>query len=339
MESFIDRHYPTSLSGDPDIKPSEEISFSSLNIKDVHLKASGFGDKKPFGDAGTVFAFAEVAVLILLIASFNFMNLSTAKATQRAKEVSLRKVMGADRKSLIIQFIGEAILLTIISLIIGLAIVEICLPYFNDIINLPLILDYGSSDLVMLFILAIMLGIFAGSYPAFILSAFHPSENLKSNNSTESKNSINFRTSLVIVQFTISITLFMATAIIYAQMQYADNYDFGFNKENTLTIRNLRSETVRNNLDVLRDQFQKTPNVTNVTTSSLAPGSTMFVTSNVRTPEMTADQSIVIDTREVGYDFFKTFDIEILNGRTYARDRNDVVSSNQLYPVRTSWTN
>lgn len=326
MDAFIDRHYPHALSGDPDTKPSEEISLSSLNIKDVHLNASGFGDRIPFGDAATVFTFAVVAVLILLIASINFMNLSTARATKRAKEVSLRKVMGAARNQLIIQFIGESVALTLISLVLGLAIVEIYLPYFQDMVGIPLVVNYGSGDLAMIFALAIIVGVFGGTYPAFVLSSFRPVENLKSSKSAETKTTINFRTSLVIFQFTISIILFVATAIIYSQMRYADNFDFGFDKENTLAVRNIKIDEVAASLDVLLAEFSKIPNITSVTTSSALPGVEMVNSSNVRAPDMTAGDAIVIDTRTVGYDFFKTFGIEIQNGRTFARDRNDLLA-------------
>ncbi|HRW30325.1 MAG TPA: ABC transporter permease, partial [Emcibacteraceae bacterium] len=235
MGDFIDRHYPAPMSGDTNKKPSEEVSFSALNIQDVHLNASGFGDDTPSGDYTTILVFSLVAALILLIAIFNFMNLTTARATQRAKEISLRKVMGAARKHLIVQFISESILLTFLALLISLVFVETSLPLLNEMIGKSLILDYLGLDAVMIFILTALVGIFAGFYPAFILSSFRPTENLKSNKSSETRGSVSIRNSLVIIQFTVSVFLFVTTAIIYFQIRFTENFDYGFDKENTLT--------------------------------------------------------------------------------------------------------
>ena len=197
------------------------------------------GEYRQRGSINSVLTFSAVAILILIIASINFMNLSTARASQRAKEVSLRKVMGASRKNLIFQFLGESILVTLLGLLISFAIVELTLPIYNDILGKELFISYASTDIVSIVILALCVGGLSGTYPALVLSSFLPAENLKANKTVETSSSVKLRSALVIFQFAVSIVLFVSTAVVYGQMLYAKNMDLGYDHKNLLVINDL----------------------------------------------------------------------------------------------------
>ncbi len=320
LPAFIDRNFPKTT----DNNPSDNIKFKAMNIGDLHLKAEGIGDWRPRGSMTGVVTFSVIAVLILVIASINFMNLSTARASQRAKEVSLRKVMGASRKNLITQFIGESILLTLFGLLIALTIVEIILPTYNDILGKDLAIDYLSSDILLIAALAVCVGIIGGIYPAFILSSFRPAEILKANKSSESSKSVRLRAMLVVIQFSISIILFVSTAVVYGQMMYAVNLDLGYNKHNLLVINNVYRDAATNKLPALLNEIRRIPGVEYATYSRTAPGYKNSNSAKLRSDDMSMDDAPVLTSRGVGYDYFKTYDIKLLAGREYDLEHNDV---------------
>ena len=177
MPAFIDRNFPAQGSGD---KVSSFLLLNSQNIKELHLTAPGNGEYRDMGSINTVLTFSAVAVLILIIASINFMNLSTARASQRAKEVSLRKVMGASRTNLVIQFIGESVFISFFSLFVAVVIIELVLPMYNQTIGKELSFNYASTDFLIILSLAASVGILGGIYPALILSGFRPRRGFKS---------------------------------------------------------------------------------------------------------------------------------------------------------------
>ena len=324
MPAFIDRNFPTEGSNE---KVSSFVILDSMNIKKLHLEAPGSGEYRDKGSYNTVMTFIAVAVLILIIASINFMNLSTARASQRAKEVSLRKVMGASRKNLIIQFLGESILLTLIGLLISLSLVELTLPLFNEIIGKQLIMNYGSSDLYKVVALAFGVGVIGGIYPAFILSSFRPAEVLKANKSTETSTSVKLRTALVILQFTVSISLFVSTAVVYGQMLYAKTIDLGYDKENLLVIHDINRDAALEKLPLLVDEFNRTTNVTNVTWSDFTPGRPQENNTSIRTPEMAIDDPVLLGNRAIGYNYFNTYNTPMVSGREYDLEHNDIRTS------------
>lgn len=323
MDEFINRNFPVFPIGNPDTPVSELVSIESVNIKDLHLKSEGVGDYRPLGNMNTVLTFSVIAILILIIACINFMNLSTARASQRAKEVSLRKVVGASKKSLIFQFLGESVLLTFLGLLIALAILELSLPLYSEILGKEFSLDYGSIDILQIIALSLVVGILGGAYPAFILSGFRPAEVLKANKSAESSASVSLRSVLVIVQFSVSIALFVSTAVVYGQMQYTKNMDLGFKKENLLSINNISWDAVLEKLPFLIDEFKRMPEVTSVTSARFIPGYPFENNTAIRTNDMALQDAVIVSNRRVGYDFFKTFGIELIEGRTYQIGRAD----------------
>ncbi len=286
-------------------------------MQDLHLKAIGAGEHRDRGNINTVVTFSAVAALILIIASINFTNLSTARASGRAKEVSLRKVMGASKKNLIYQFLGESILLTLLSLLIALALVELVLPIYNEILVKDLSINYTSTDTAFIIVLSLCVGALAGSYPAFILSSFRPVENLKANKSVETSASVKLRAILVIFQFAVSIALFVATAVVYGQMQYAKNMALGYDHENLLTINDLDREEAGAKLHLLVEELRRLPQVVDITWSNFVPGDNNENNTCNRTQDMAKEDVILIGNHRVGYDFFKTYDVQMLAGREY----------------------
>lgn len=331
LEEFTNRTFPKLPMGGDDTKASDVIKLSAMNIKDLHLDAIGIGAMKERGDKDTVMIFSAIAILILIIASINFMNLSTAKASQRAKEVSLRKVMGASRSNLILQFLGESILITLFALIVALVLMELCLPYYNEIINQSLSFDYMSSDSLQVLGLSLIVGIVGGAYPAFVLSSYRPAAVLKSNKSNESSASVKFRALLVVIQFTVSIGLFISTGVVYSQMMFTDKMNPGFDKNNIIVIHGFGRDAAGDKRDVFVNELRRNPQVKSVTWSSETPGNGNENNTMVRTESMSREDALLIGQRSVGYDFFKTFSIELLAGRSYDENRNDIrVTTDQL---------
>lgn len=331
FDEFTNANFPKLPMGGDDVKKSDMISLSAMAIADLHLNATGMGEVKDRGSKNTVITFTAIAILILIIAAINFMNLSTARASQRAKEVSLRKVMGASRTNLVVQFLGESVLITLISLLLAIGITEAALPMYNEILGKELLLDYMSGDLGYLVGLALLVGILGGMYPAFILSNFRPATVLKANKSAESSASLKLRYVLVVMQFTVSIGLFISTGVVYSQMKYAETMDAGFNKDNVLVVNRLGRDAANQKREMLVQELSKMPSITSVTWSNETPAGGNENNTMVRTLGMSQEDAMLIGQRSIGYDFFKTYEIDIVAGRTYDRNRNDIrITSDEL---------
>lgn len=320
IPAFIDRNFEDS-GGDEAV--SSFVTLVSQNVQDLHLLGPSSGEYQEMGSITTVLIFSAVAILILFIASINFMNLSTARASGRAKEVGLRKVMGASRKNLVAQFIGESVFITFFALFAAIVMIELALPPYNQTIGKELVFNYGSLDMVIMMMLTCSVGILGGIYPALILSGFRPAEVLKSNQSSESGASVKLRAALVIFQFAVSITLFVSTAVVYGQMLYAKNMDLGFDKENLLVIDNIYRDAAAEKRQLLVNEYRRLANVSRVTWSNDAPGVPTENNTGLRTPEMPQNETLLIGNRSIGYEYFETYDIKMLSGRTYDINKND----------------
>jgi len=248
------------------------------------------------------------------------MNLATAKSTQRAREVALRKVMGARRSQLLEQFFGESMLLAILSLMLAIVIVESALPYYGDFLGKNLVLEYSNFfSFATLGGLVFAVGIVGGLYPALILSGFRPAFILKANKSAENSGSNKLRSGLVIVQFAISIALIVAAAVVYGQMLFATNMDAGFNKENLLVIKNVGRSSVAPKQKALRDEIMRLDGVLASTYSINAPASGNENNTSVEIPGKPELGSILIGQQSVDYEFFDTYQMPVLAGRVYDR--------------------
>jgi putative ABC transport system permease protein len=240
-------------------------------LLEIHLNSDITGEFEPNGRKSYVYIFFIVAIIILLIACINFMNLNTAKSSTRSKEVGVRKVVGASRKMLMFQFVGESILTSFIAMAIGMAIAETLLPAYGNLVGRNLEIHYFNNFYVLplLFMLAATVGLISGSYPAFFLSSFKPVNVLKGKALGVSKSPW-LRNTLVIIQFTMSIVLIISTLLIYKQLDFLQNQQLGFDKEQVIVLKN--PYALGKNSKVFSDEVKKCEGVENVTFSTSLPG-------------------------------------------------------------------
>lgn len=282
----------------------------------IHLHSHLPSELEPNSDIRYTYIFSAVAFLILLIACINFMNLATARSAQRAKEVGMRKVIGAYRWQLIGQFLSEAILFGFVAILLAVLLVELFLPTFNALVGKHLSIDYSNMAVLLgLGGIALFAGMLAGSYPALFLSAFQPVYVLKSTTSIGSK-SILLRKALVVFQFTISVALIASTSIIYNQMKYIQKKNLGFKKEQLLIIT-LNNPELKSKSELVKHEFLQIPAVIAATASRGRPGkegmATDFKVEGLEKP-------IWINAFGIDYDFVKTYEMEMVKGRNFSED-------------------
>ncbi len=238
LPAILDRNIDTKRDLNADVRGSHILQLQMTRFRDVHLTPQpDMGGMTPAGSRRTVYGFAIIAALIVLIACFNFMNLATARAMMRAREVGLRKAMGAERRQLIAQFLGESVLTALLALVLALALVEILLPAFDGFLGRPISFHYIADWPLTfgIFSTAVVAGLLSGVYPALVLSGFRPALTLKSNSSGQSGSGV-LRSGLVVMQFTISIGLGIAALVVFAQIEYARTLDLGFDRDNIVVL-------------------------------------------------------------------------------------------------------
>ncbi|OUS25387.1 ABC transporter permease [Thalassotalea sp. 42_200_T64] len=300
------------------------LKHRAMLVPDLHLKAKEhagtMGDLTPMGDLKMIYIFIVVASLILLIACINFMNLATARASQRSREVAMRKVMGASRGQVAIQFLGEAIALVLISLLFALVAVEAALPLYNSVLGRELELRlFEDADLILsLITISILVGIGAGLYPSMFLSRFLPAHILKSSKGAESSSSSKLRSVLVIFQFTMSISLVISTAVVYGQTIFANSMDVGYVSDNKLVL-NIRS--AGNNLESLKQQLLNLTEIDDVVFSSESPtqdneNNNYYKLKGTR-DDSSNNRGELLNHHVMGYGFFEAYDIAPIAGRLF----------------------
>jgi putative ABC transport system permease protein len=298
-----------------------EYEFSLINIADIHLHSQATNPLNAAGDIVVVNTFSLIALLILVMASINFTNLASAQSLKKSREVSVRKVLGAQRSQIAAQFLLESVLISLIALITSLAIVELILPAYNDFLGKDITLDLAANvvEVIILVCFAVLVGIVAGAYPAFIASSFRPADALRSSHASET-GSTKIRPVLLVVQFTISIGLIISTLVIYAQTLYSQNLDGGFAKENRLTLTGAGYNKVAPASAMLKEQLLKVPGVLNVgiSTDTFPNNYSNFTTLSFRGKE--GIQSASVETMSVGVDFLKTYDIAPIAGRNFSSE-------------------
>ncbi len=284
-------------------------------LKDVYLRSTRNGNST--GNINNVYIFSWVAVFILLIACFNFVNLTTARSAERAKEVGIRKVVGAVKGQLTGQFIGESVLLCAISFILTLVSTALLLPSFNHLAGKTISTGIfeNLNFVLILFLAAIGIGLLAGVYPALVLSSFKPVTVLKGRFSTGTKGQL-LRKALVIAQFTISIALIIATIIVYNQMNYMRRQDLGFNKDQMMVI-NTNGDPAK---DAFRNAVAGLPNIKGVAMASSVPGggnpAAYSEIENVKGVLQIAN----LDLYFVDFDYIPQFKIKMIAGRAFSPD-------------------
>jgi putative ABC transport system permease protein len=284
-------------------------------LKDVYLRSTRDGSKT--GNINNVYIFSLIAVFILLIACFNFVNLTTARAAERAKEVGIRKVVGALKNQLTLQFMGESVILCMIAFLFTLGLASLLLPSFNHLAGKtisPGIFHQGNY-LLVLFLTAVGVGLLAGSYPALVLSSFKPVTVLKGRFNSGSRGAL-LRKSLVIAQFSISIALIIATIIVYNQTNYMRNQDLGFNKDQMLVI-NTNSDPAK---EAFRNAVATLPNVKSVAMSSSVPGGGNPGAYSEVENKKGELQIANLDLYFVDFDYIPQYKMKIIAGRAFSRD-------------------
>jgi putative ABC transport system permease protein len=284
-------------------------------LRDVYLRSTRDGSKT--GNITNVYIFTIVAVFILLIACFNFVNLTTARSAERAKEVGIRKVVGALKTQLAKQFIGESVILCLIAFVMSVIFSALLLPLFNQLSGKMISHNIFShpQNLLILFFTAIAIGVLAGTYPALVLSSFQPVTVLKGRFATSVKG-IFLRKGLVVAQFTISISLIIATIVVYYQMNYMRSQDLGFNKDQKMII-----DTHGDSSKIAFKQTVSTlPNVISTAMSSSVPGGgnpgAYSQIENIKGEMQIAN----LDLYFVDYDYIPQFKMKMLAGRAFSRD-------------------
>jgi putative ABC transport system permease protein len=288
-----------------------------------HLYGDFQNGKSVGGKISQVKTFFLLAFCILLIACVNFMNLSTARSEKRAKEVGVRKVIGSTRKMLISQFIVESFLLTILGLILAFILIEISIPYFNQLLNTDLVIDYTDwRSWTALIVLTLLTGIIAGSYPAFFLSSFEPVKVLKGFGKAGGS-SLPIRKILVVFQFVFAACLIICTTVIYQQINYIKDKPIGYNKDNLMEINLVGALQGEGKFKLLKEQLLKTGSVTSVASFSRSINRMGQRAFNISWPGKPKNGDILFNYRFAGYDFIKTIDAGIIMGRDFSAKFND----------------
>lgn len=297
---------------------------SDSNYK-LHLSAFADDYLIQSGNIEKIRLFQIIGILILLVACINFMNLSTARSAKRAREVGLRKVVGAVRKQLVFQFLGESFIITLISFAVSILIVIAAIPFFNDIANKNyLISDFINQNILLgILVITFVTGIFAGSYPALYLSSFIPGKVLKGEISNSSKNK-SFRTILVIAQFAITVVLIISSTTIYRQLNFMKDKDLGFNKEQILYFR--LNGQIKNKILPLKNEILKNKSVRNVSVSSHLPTGVYWNTHGFswegKDPELKPLVTIMLTDE----DYLKTLQIDLEEGKYFEGTPSDTNS-------------
>jgi putative ABC transport system permease protein len=266
------RNIPNEDAGDAHYNAGDEQDWKLVNVQDIHLGEGQGAALTPGNDKGTILEFAVIALLILGMAIVNFTNLATARASQRAREVALRKVLGATRKQLIFQFIAESVLISVIAMLIALTFVELLMPSFAAFLDADIKVSYFGSDGILLPVLGLMIavGVLSGIYPAFFLSRFQPATVLKANKSAaEAAGTGRLRSILVVGQFAVSIGLIVCTVVIYAQTVYARTVDPGYKRDHILQVDELSRYVVLGKGETIEAQTARIPGVKAVGRTSI----------------------------------------------------------------------
>lgn len=296
------------------------FKYKLQNVRDIHLYSKIGSEAETNGDIAYVYIFSAIAFFVLLIASINYMNLATAQSMKRAREVGIRKVMGSQKRQIIIQFLTESMIYTLFSLIISLVLVAAILPFYNNLLDkaIDISVIWQTEILFILFGIVIFVGIISGSYPAFYLSSFKPVTILKTNSSNSNGGSL-LRKILVVIQFGISVTMIISTWIVYDQLQFLTEKDLGFNKDHVVRIEMFNNE-MRSNYPALREELKKSNAVIEVGSATTSPG--YGVGKNLINVEDDKGEMVErgIDLYGIDYDYLPALGFEIVEGRNFSRE-------------------
>lgn len=299
-------------------KDALNVQFNLQPLTDIHLHSGFQADFAGMGNYLYVKIFFVVAIFILIVACINFMNLATARSARRAKEVGLRKVVGAGRAQLIAQFLGESMLISFFSLLIAMGLVWLLLPVFNNLAGKELTIHFFDWKLLLTLAgIALLTGLISGSYPALFLSGFKPAKVLKGNMKTMGGNLI-FRNSLVVTQFIVSIVLLAGTAVVYKQLKYIKNMNLGFDRSNLLYMP--ITGDMNNKIQTLKTELKKDPLTSNFAFSNGLPVGLQNGTVNIQWEGKDPNDQTIFPNMDVSEDFFDVLQMKMLSGRAFSTE-------------------
>ena len=322
MPAWKRRNIPDEIAGGQRDNPGQAHDWKLVNIRDIHLARIQDSSMTPGNDRRTVITFVTIAVLILGMAIVNFINLATARAGIRAREIAIRKLVGATRRQLIIQFLGESVALTAVATLLAMSLVELALPPLNAFIHADMTLSYFGPDGVAapLLLLVVTVGVVGGLYPAFYLSRFQPAHVLKANRSAaDTPGAGRLRTLLVIAQFAVAIGLFVCTSVIAAQTRFARTVDPGFDRANLIQIGNLNRRVLATRVGALTHEIAKVDGVQAMGRSTI--GVATWGMDNMLLSSAGLRQPVELDLYRVDTHFFDTMGVKLLTGRGFTENR------------------
>lgn len=340
QDDAVAKKFPSVLAKNIGEEAANYIPFLQPLLK-IHLHSNLFREIESNSDFVYIIIFSTVAIFILITACINFINLATASSANRALEVGIRKVVGASQQGLIRQFIGESFVLSLIALLIAIILVYFFLPSFNSLLDKQFDLISFVNPMIILGLLGICLfvGIVSGCYPAFVVSAFAPSDVLKGKFKITSHSSL--RKTLVVFQFVVSIILIISTGHVYKQLEYIRNKKLGFNQEH-LVIVPIQDESMRQNHESFKRELLQHPSVLDVSTSANMPGGSDYgipiVPEGIPEGETSDVRQLIVD-----HAFLATYQMKLLEGRDFSKDYLTDASSayliNEAAAKQLGWDN
>jgi putative ABC transport system permease protein len=322
LPAWEKRNIPDEPNGNIRYNAGDEEDWHFANLRGIHLGKAQDAPMTPGNDSRTIATFAIIALLILGMAVVNFTNLATARASQRAREVALRKVLGATRRQLIVQFVAESILISAVAMLIALALVELLVRPFAAFLDADLTLSYFGKDGILLpaIGLTLLVGIVSGLYPAFFLSRFQPAQVLKANRSAaETPGSGRLRAALVVLQFAVSIGLIICTAVIYGQTVYARQVDPGYKRDHILQLEELGRAQLWPKAEAITNQIERIPGVQAAALTDIGVATDNQNNSNIIPPG--GNRQVLIGQYNVGVGFLDAMGLKLVAGRWFDANR------------------
>jgi putative ABC transport system permease protein len=293
--------------------------YRLMPLKDIHLQSGLRFNLEPPGNALYVYLFLGAAILVLVIAGINFMNLATAQSSSRSREVGLRKVVGSRKPQLISQFLTESVVLSLLALLLAVGLVYVLMPAYNNLIDKSLIFNAFERTWIipLLILFAIVIGVFSGAYPAFVLASFRPSAVLSSSKNSGGGSKSTLRKLLIVTQFTTTIVILLGTVVVNRQLSYMQKKDPGFERENILVVH--RAEVLGSSIDAFKKELNEYSNVLIASNSTHIPsggfwGNAHWLEGRGR------DDIYTLATYRTSYDFEKALDLELVQGRFFSRE-------------------
>lgn len=344
--AFLDKHFSNfakaNYGAPADFQASKSTSLYLQKVTDIHLHSHLDDEIEANGNINTVYLLGVIGLFIILIACFNFVNLSTARATKRAKEVGMRKVSGALRHQLILQYLTESVLIAVFGMLLSLAVASISLPFLNDFVNKELRLFPDPKLILGVIAFSIFVGLLAGVYPAFVISSIRPALMLKTSSAGGGKGLI--RKMLVVAQFTISIVLIIATLTTFQQLRYLENQELGYKKDYVITT--IYYNELVPQFDAFYNELTKSTLIRDVSRSSRIPTGRLldsYGTARVLVGDSLAPAGVDLKTISIDESFFSTYGIRIIAGRNFSRSiaTDDSLSFmiNKTAAQAMGWTN